>query len=278
MVPIYLAAGQKWRDSADLYQHTPGLDLYRNPPGVAAAFAPLTPLPEKVAGLAWCGGCLAVFLLGLARFRRDVAPELSAERAGWLFALAAPLAMASLNNGQMNLLLAGCGLNGVAASARGRWWTAAGWFALMGGVKVYPLAVGLLVTLTAPRRLGPPLVLLTAAGFVVPFVLADPGYVLEQYRSFARLLAVDDRMHTELTRVPLDWTVLPRTWLGWVPSKGLASGVSLIAAAVAAGLAWRGSWSRDRQGAACAPAAPWRSRLHRATRVDASPSPSARCG
>ena len=109
MVPIYLAAGQKWRDSADLYQHTPGLDLYRNPPGVAAAFAALTPLPEKVAGLAWRGGCLAVFLLGLWRFRRDAVPELSPDRAAWLFALAAPLALAPLNNGQVNLLLAGCG-------------------------------------------------------------------------------------------------------------------------------------------------------------------------
>jgi hypothetical protein len=235
VVPIYLAAGQKWRDAADVYEKAPGLDLYRNPPGVAAAFAALAPLPEKAAGVAWRGGCLAVFLLGLWRFRRDAVPELSADRAGWLFVLAAPLALAPLNNGQVNLLLAGAGLHGVAAAARGRWWLAAGWLALMGWVKVYPLAVGLLAVLIAPRRLGPKLLALTAAGFALPFVLADPGYVLEQYQSFAAHLAADDRTHTDLTRVPLDWTVLPRTWLGRVPGRDVATAVSLIAAAAAAG-------------------------------------------
>jgi hypothetical protein len=235
VVPIYLTAGQKWCESADLYQYSPGLDLYRNPPGVAAAFAVLTPLPEKIAGLVWRGACLAVFLLGLARFRRDVIPELSPDRAAWLFTLAAPLALAPLNNGQVNLLLAGFALNGTTAAARGRWWTAAGWFAPMGWIKVYPLAVGLLTALTVPRQLGPRLLLLTAAGFVAPFALADPGYVLDQYRSLAHQYGIDDRTHADLTRVPLDWTVLPRTWLGWVPPKGLTAGVSLIAAVVAAG-------------------------------------------
>jgi hypothetical protein len=231
VVPIYLAAGQNWLAGSNLYEHTAGLDLFRNPPGVAAAFAALTPLPEKAAGLVWRGGCLAVFLLGLTRFRRDAAPELSPDRAAWLFTLAAPLALASLNNGQVNLLLAGCALNGVAAVARGRWWTAAAWFAPMGWIKVYPLAVGLLMMLTAPRRLGPPLVLLTAAGFVAPFALADPAYVLDQYRGLAHQYGIDDRTHADLTRVPLDWTVLSRTWLGWVPPKGLTLGVSLLAAA-----------------------------------------------
>jgi hypothetical protein len=32
--------------------------------------------------------------------------------------------------------------------------------------------------------------------------------------------------------VPLDWTILPRTWLGWVPSEGITIGVSLLAAAL----------------------------------------------
>jgi hypothetical protein len=231
VVPIYLDAGWKWRESADLYAPTPGLDLYRYPPGMAALFAALTPLPEKAAGLLWRGASLAVFLVGLSRFRRAVVPEWSASRAGWLFALAAPLALPSLNNGQVNLLLAGCGLHGTAALAHGKWWSAAGWFAAMGWVKVYPLAVGLLAVLTAPRRLGPRLLALTAAGFAVPFLLADPGYVWEQYRNFAHRVTTDDRTHGELSRVPLDWTVLPRTWLDRLPSE-VTAGVSLLAAAV----------------------------------------------
>jgi hypothetical protein len=234
VVPIYLAAGQKWRDSKDLYRPTPGLDLYRNPPGFAAAFAVLTPLPEKVSGLLWRGGCLAVFLLGLARFRRDVVPDLSADRAAWLFTLAAPLALAPLNNGQANLLLAGCALNGVAATVRGRWWAAAGWFAAMGWVKVYPLAVGLLAALTAPRRLGVPLLIVCAVGFAAPFAFDDPKTVLEHYRRLVESVAFDDQSRADYQRLPVDWSILPRTWLGWTPGKELTAGVSLAAAAVAA--------------------------------------------
>src|SRR5581483_4139272 len=42
--------------------------------------------------------------------------------------------------------------------------------------------------------------------------------------------------HAALVRVPLDWTVLARTWLDWVPPRELTAAVSLAAAAVAAGL------------------------------------------
>jgi hypothetical protein len=53
VVPIYLTAGQRWLASEDLYAPAAGLDVYRNPPVVAAAFAALTPLPVKVAGVVW---------------------------------------------------------------------------------------------------------------------------------------------------------------------------------------------------------------------------------
>ncbi len=236
VMPVYLTAGQRWRAAADLYEPAPGLDLYRNPPGVAALFAALTPLSEKAAGLAWRAASLAVFLLGLWRFRRDAAAELSADRAGWLFALAALLPVPAFNNGQVNLMLAGAGLNGVAAAARGRWWAAAGWLGFAGWLKVYPLALGLLAALVAPRRLGGKLLAVTAAGFALPFALHDSGYVLTQYQGFVRSLGADDRTHAALVRVPLDWTVLARTWLDWVPPRELTAAVSLAAAAVAAGL------------------------------------------
>src|SRR5579885_95016 len=65
VVPIYLTAGQRWLAAADLYAPADGLDVYRNPPGFAAGFAALTPLPEKASGILWRSAGAAVFLLGL---------------------------------------------------------------------------------------------------------------------------------------------------------------------------------------------------------------------
>ena len=238
VVPIYLAAGERWLAAGDLYALDTGLDVYRNPPGFAAAFAALTPLPPKLAGVLWRGLGAGVFLLGLWRFRRDVVPELSPGRAGVMFAVAAVLALPSVNNGQVNTLIAGAALNGVAAAARGGWWAAAGWFALGGWLKLYPFAVGMLACVAAPGRLAPRLAAAAVIAFALPFALHDPAYVAEQYGNFVAYLGLDDRTYSSPDRVPRDWTILPRAWLGLVPFPATAKAVSLAAAAGMAGLVW----------------------------------------
>jgi hypothetical protein len=174
VVPIYLVAGQRWVASENLFEPIPGLDFFRYPPVLAAAFVPLSALPEKAAEVLWRSASVAVFLLGLWRFRRMLAAELSPTRAGLLFALAALLVVQALNNGQANLLLAGAVLNGAAAVARGRWWEAAAWFGLAGWLKLYTFAFGLLVVLLYPRQFGPRLLVVTLVGAALPFACQSP--------------------------------------------------------------------------------------------------------
>ena len=248
VVPIYLSGGGHWAAGEPLYAYDPlaDHDVYRNPPGFAAGFALLAPLPEKLTGVVWRLGSAAVFLVALARFRRFVVPDWSADRAALMFGLAVLVALPAVNNGQVNLLIAAAAVGGTGAAVAGRWWEAAGWFAVGGWLKVYPLAVGLLAGLIEPRRLLPRLLVVTMAGFAVPFVLADPGYVAEQYWAFVASQTADDRTLADLTRVPRDWTVIPRSWLGWVPPPSLAKAVMLTAAAGCA--VWIGLW-RSRPGA-----------------------------
>ena len=239
VVPIYLAAGERWRAADNLYALDTGLDVYRNPPGFAAAFAALTPLPPKLAGVLWRGLGAGVFLLGLWRFRRDVVPDLPPSRAGVMFAVAAMLALPSVNNGQVNTLIAGAALNGAAAAARGRWWGAAAWFTLGGWLKLYPFAVGMLACVAAPVRLAPRLAAAALVAFAMPFAWHDPAYVAEQSGNFVAYLGLDDRTYSSPDRVPRDWTILPRAWLGLVPFPATTKAVSLAAAAGMAGLVWR---------------------------------------
>ena len=230
VVPIYLQAGERWLAGESLYRPILWQDHFRNPPVIAAAFSALKPLPPKVTGLIVRGVGLALFVTGAARLRRTLLAGWSETRVGWLAVLALPLAVPSLNNGQLNLPLAGLALHGVAAAARSRWWEAAAWFGVAGWVKVYPLACGLLVALVAPRTFSAKLAAVVAVGFALPFALDDAAAVRAQYAEYADYLGRDDRTYEHPSRVPRDWTALPRAWLGVVVPPGVAKGVSIAVA------------------------------------------------
>ncbi len=234
VVPIYRTAGEQWLAGENIYALVPGQDVYRNPPGIAAFFAPVALLPEKTGAILWRLGTASLFLYALTRFRRDVLPDLSPERAGGMFALAALLALPAVNNGQLNLVLAAVGLGGAAAIARGNWWAAAGWLSVGGWVKIYPLAVGMLLAAAYPKKLAGRLAVVLVAGFALPFVLQDPGYVADQYRGFAHELGEESRMTAGPERVPRDWTCVARSWLNWVPSDAVVK-LTMLATAVGCG-------------------------------------------
>lgn len=236
VVPIYRTAGERWVAGEDVYAWHPGLDAYRNPPVVAAAFAGLNILPGKTQELVWRGLSAVVFLLGLRAFIRHALPPLTRPQAGVLAAAAVPMVLLSLNNGQVNVILAGAVLFGAAAADHGRWWPAAGWLGLAAWLKVYPVAAGLVLCVLFPRRLGWRLAVVLAAGFAAPFLTQDPGYVLAEYRSFLTYVRQEDRTYSFLSQVPRDWTMVPRIWLDVIPAPAVSRAVSVAAGAVVAGL------------------------------------------
>lgn len=235
VVPIYLNAAERWVRGETVYAPAPPLDVYRYPPGVAAAFVPLTWVPERVAGLLWRGFNAAFFLVALGAWARHGLPRpLTPGESGAVFALTAPLALPSLNNGQTNLVIIAALLLGATAAARGRSFRAGSWLALAAAVKVYPLAVGLLIAAGRPRVL-PWLVAGCVAFAAVPFALKDPAYAAAEYRNFRTLVTVDDRVAAGIGRVPQDLLLALRVW-AIVPSAKVYLGIKLAAAAALAGL------------------------------------------
>jgi hypothetical protein len=237
VVPIYHAAGERFRAGDDLYRGVPGLDAYRNPPGVAAGFGLVSDLPPKPVALLWRLGTAGLFLAGLIAFRRAVAPDLSPVRTGAMLALAAVIALPAVNNGQVNVPIAGAGLLAAVAVARCGWTRAAGWLAVAAGLKAYPLALGLLYAATAPRRLALRLAVAVTVIVAIPFALQSPDYVAGQYERCFTSAGADDRTHSIPDRTPRDWTTVPRAWLGVIVPGPVAKGVSVLAGVVAAGLA-----------------------------------------
>ncbi len=238
VLPIYLTAGERWLHAENLYAPIPEFDVYRNPPLIAAGFAPLTYLPAKVAGVVVRLVSVSLFLWGLIRVRRNLLTELSPSQAGWMFLLASVLVIPSFNNGQVNTLIAAVSLHGVAAASQMKWWQAALWLSIAGWIKLYPFAIGLLVTLALPWRFGARFLLCTVAGFVLPFVLNDFAYVWDQYGDYVRYLGDDDRTYAPLSRVPRDWTALPRFVFDWVPTPTVTKVVSLTVALLFAALVY----------------------------------------
>ena len=242
VVPIYAAAGEHFARAEPLYDYRPPLDLYRNPPAVAAAFAPLGVLPPKVLGLLVRAAEAGLFLSGLVRFRRAAFPGWSLGRVGGLYLLAAVVVLPAVNNGQLNTLIAAAVLHGTAAGWRGRDREAAAWFAVAGWVKLYPFAAGLLAGVARPRMLVW-LALAAAAGFALPFAVQSSGYVRAEYAHWQESVGADDRADAHPSRVPRDWTTWPRSLAGVTVPTPAAHAVSLAAAGAAAALAAR-AWRR----------------------------------
>ena len=233
VVPIYQVAGERFRAGASLYAPIPGLDLYRNPPGVAFAATALTPLPPKTGGVLMRLLQATLFLTGLRRAVRTFAPDWPSARVGWAFAIAAFLIAPAVNNGQLNVLIAGSLLHAAAAAHAKRDAEAALWAALAAWVKLYPLAVGLLLCVARPR-LAPRLVAALALGAMFPFLGQSSEVVSWQYREYWHYLGDDDRTYAHLVRVPRDWTCWPRMFLNVVVPEKVALAVGLLVAGVAA--------------------------------------------
>ena len=137
--------------------------------------------------------------------------ELTLRERSQFFLLLLPLSLGNINNGQSNVLLVGLLLSGVAAALVERWNVAAGCLAAASFFKVYPLAVGLLLVLSFPRRLA--IRLAAAFGIVAafPFLTQARGYVASQYYEWASRLLTEPR-YGRMEPLYSDIRLLFRAW------------------------------------------------------------------
>jgi hypothetical protein len=244
----YASAGSDWLAGKSLYFHDDWptyLDQFRYSPLVAVAYAPLSLLNERAGNVLWRLLNAGVFLGGLWWWLRAVLPgPVTNSLKSLVVLLVVPLALASLNNGQTNPLVIGFLLAATAALHDERWNLAALLVALACALKLYPIAVGLLLVVVYPRQLGWRLGLALIAAALLPFCFQRPEYVAEQYRQWFHLLGGDDRKHFSPEIAYRDLWLLFR--VARVPiTPGLYVVVQLVLAGLCAALCvaarWRGA-------------------------------------
>lgn len=190
--PIFANAAQSWLAGTELY--ITGGPVYRYSPLVTVLLVPFGVLPYSVGVVLWQLLNAVVLLAGLWAWCRHVLPAgLSQGRLATFFVLVLPFVAANINNGQSNCLLLGLMLLAVAGVVAQRWTATAVCLTLATLLKLYPLALVLLLVGLQPRRLGWRCAALLALGLALPFCCQRPEYVASQYASWFQELRTEDR-------------------------------------------------------------------------------------
>jgi Glycosyltransferase family 87 len=201
----YADAGRKWIAAEPLYSYTRGF-VYS--PLIAALFSPWALLPDWLGAIIWRLLTTAIFVVGIFYWLKE---ELEIPRSNyWLvFLLILPLSIGNFNNGQVNPLIIGLLMVAIVAARQSQWTISVICLSLCAYLKIYPLAVGLLLLLVYPRQLGWRLALVLFLMGAFSFFLQQPAYVLDQYKRWIGTRATDDR-RMNMDIAPRDFAMLLR--------------------------------------------------------------------
>jgi Glycosyltransferase family 87 len=243
----YQLAGSRWLRGEDVYSQWMGF-VYS--PLVAAFFAPLAWLPVSLANILWRILNAALLLGGLAAIlKTHLFAGIAEKNFGLLFILQAPLAIGNIDISQANPLVEGLLLLAIAAVYTERWNSAAICVGIATYFKIYPVAVGLLICVIAPRRFSWRMVIALLLLLLIPFAFQHWSYVSNQYHAWIATRTSDDRRQWPVEKLPLDlWFLLHWVWHLPIPPK-VYSAVQLgTAGALALSCAvqtWKG-WAKNR--------------------------------
>jgi hypothetical protein len=205
----YMLAGLHWTRGENLYANWRGF-IYS--PMIAAFFAPFSCVHPVLAYTLWVVANTTVLLGGLAAlFNTYLFPRFSQKCVAIVYFLLLPLSLGNLDVGQANPLIIGLLMYAIAAVRIERWNMAALCVAIPTFFKLYPLAIGLLICVIAPRRFVRRLLLFLLLLAAAPYLLQHWSYVSDQYHAWIATRIADNRLHYPEKYVPVDlWFLIYR--------------------------------------------------------------------
>jgi hypothetical protein len=240
----FLRAGNDWINAEPLYIYTPNKGFVYSPL-CAIAYAATTWMPTVLANIFWILVSTGLLLAGLwLMLNKGPFRTLPQRYHAFVYLLVFPLSLGNLDSAQANPIVIGFVMLAIGAFAMERWTLAA--VAITAAVywKVYPLAVGMLLVLVAPKKFSWRLALFVIIGALLPFLFQKWDYVSSQYWLWYDTRTADNRLAYSLDVAPLDlWFLLVR--FGELPMSNLVyRGIQLAAAGGIALICLYGAWKK----------------------------------
>jgi Glycosyltransferase family 87 len=243
----YHLAGLHWIHGESVYSQWLGF-VYS--PVVAVFFAPFAYLPGALANILWRTLNAGLLLGGLAALlKSNLFAGIKERNYGLVYILLVPLAVGNIDISQANPLVEGLLLAAIAAVYVERWNSAALCVAIATCFKIYPIAVGLLICMIAPRRFIGRFLIALLLLLLVPFVFQHWSYVADQYQAWITTRTAEDRRGWPTEKLPLDLWFMIHTFAHLPISPGIYSLLQLGSAGAlaffCAFLTWK-RWSKIR--------------------------------
>jgi alpha-1,2-mannosyltransferase len=204
--PIFAAAARHWWADVPLHARYEGLDLFLYSPTSAIAFTPFALLPDRLGGMLWSVGSIALWVWALRVVVRDVLPGEWTHRSEAVFlGLALVNSARGVWSAQSNSLIFALAVFALAAVKREHWWRAALLLACCTLVKLWPAMLAAMLVIFWPRKLLGRFAAATAALAALPFLTRPPWTVIEQYRGW--YLCLTGPVQTRLPGFRDAWTI-----------------------------------------------------------------------
>jgi alpha-1,2-mannosyltransferase len=186
--PQFAASSHHWWADESLYAdywETEQIDGYRYSPAFAVAFTPLAYLPAWLGAMIWNMAGIVLLICALHVLVRDVLPgEWPPPREGHFLALTLAGSAVGIWSGQSNAVITAAILLALAAIVRQRWWAAAMLLAVPVFIKIWPLAIVMLLVVFWPRQLAWRFAVACAVLALIPFFTRPPEKVAWQYHQW----------------------------------------------------------------------------------------------
>jgi hypothetical protein len=185
---MFAGGARHWWHNQSLYASytiSEGLDGFRYSPAFAVAITPFVCLPGALGPIAW--SLLSIGLLGWAMhvLVRDVLPgRWSTEHEARFLILTLLASAVGIWSLQSNALVTALLVLGLAAGLRQQWWKAALFLAVPVFIKLWPMALVLLLIVYWPRQLLGRFAAVCLALVLFPYLTRPPQIVVWQYREW----------------------------------------------------------------------------------------------
>lgn len=201
--PIYAVAARDWvAGRPNLYRHqAETTEVFRYSPTFAIATVPFAVLPPEWGNATFILLNGAAFAVGLwVWVRHGLGWRPTPDQTAAIVLAAAAVVPISLATAQANMVMTGLVLLGLTAAAHDRWWAAGAALAAATLVKVYPLALALVLSVLFWRRFPLPFAVVLAALLAVPFLTQKPEYVVGRYAEWWEHMRHSDTLNVERAR------------------------------------------------------------------------------